>query len=214
MARFILADNQPLTRLAFRILVRRLEPEEICEVEDKRTLIGKLREHDDYVVLLDYTLFNFTESENLFTLVERYPNTMWILVCDDLTQDFMHRIFYNSERISIVFKDSDLTTASESLKAARRGQRYICQRAIEVISHGGPQKKEGGVPLTRTEIEVLRGIAQGKTTREIAAERFSSMHTINTHRKNIFHKLKVNTAHEAVRYAYRVGLFEPLEFYI
>lgn len=68
--------------------------------------------------------------------------------------------------------------------------------------------------LTSTEMAILRAVAQGKTTKEIAAERFSSIHTINTHRKNIFHKLGVNTAHEAVKYAIRAGWVDPSEFYI
>ena len=68
--------------------------------------------------------------------------------------------------------------------------------------------------LTATETEIVRAIAQGKTTKEIAADRFSSVHTITTHRKNIFRKLGVNTAHEVTRYALRAGLLDPSEFYI
>ena len=68
--------------------------------------------------------------------------------------------------------------------------------------------------LTNTEIEIVKAIAQGKTTKEIAAERFSSVHTVTTHRKNIFRKLKVNTAHEVIKYALRAGLVDSSEFYI
>ena len=51
-------------------------------------------------------------------------------------------------------------------------------------------------------------------TKEIATERFSSIHTITTHRKNIFRKLKVNTAHEVIKYALRAGWVDPSDFYI
>ena len=68
--------------------------------------------------------------------------------------------------------------------------------------------------LTTTEMEIVKAIAQGKTTKEIAAERFSSIHTITTHRKNIFRKLGINTAHEVVKYALRAGLIDSSEFYI
>ena len=68
--------------------------------------------------------------------------------------------------------------------------------------------------MTETEIEIVKAIAQGKTTKVIAEERFSSIHTINTHRKNIFRKLKINTAHEVVKYALRAGLIDSSEFYI
>ena len=68
--------------------------------------------------------------------------------------------------------------------------------------------------LTKTETEILKEIALGITTREIAEKRFSSSHTVNTHRKNIFRKLGVNNVHEAIRYAMRSGLVDAAEYYI
>ena len=54
----------------------------------------------------------------------------------------------------------------------------------------------------------------GMTTKEIAEKRFSSFHTVNTHRKNIFRKLNVNNVHEATKYALRAGLVDTAEYYI
>jgi DNA-binding CsgD family transcriptional regulator len=68
--------------------------------------------------------------------------------------------------------------------------------------------------LTATEKEILKEIAMGKTTREIATQRFVSVHTIMTHRKNIFRKLEVNNVHEATKFAMRSGLVDMAEYYI
>lgn len=57
-------------------------------------------------------------------------------------------------------------------------------------------------------------IARGKSVKEIAAERFSSTHTIITHKKNIFRKLGVNNVYEATKYAIRAGIVEMMEYYI
>lgn len=57
-------------------------------------------------------------------------------------------------------------------------------------------------------------IASGFSAKEIAAKRVSSIHTITTHKKNIFRKLGVNNIYEATRYAFRVGLIELVEYYI
>ena len=78
-----------------------------------------------------------------------------------------------------------------------------------VVSHSSEDVK-----LTPTELEILKDIALGMTTREIAEKRFSSFHTVNTHRKNIFRKIGVNTVHEATRYALRAGLVDAAEYYI
>ena len=87
------------------------------------------------------------------------------------------------------------------------------QKALELIIHQQYEEEKPDI-LTATEAEIVKAIAQGKTTKEIAEERFSSVHTITTHRKNIFRKLGVNTAHEVVKYAIRAGLVDPSEFYI
>ena len=68
--------------------------------------------------------------------------------------------------------------------------------------------------LTHTETEIVKAIAQGQTTKEIAAERFLSIHTVTTHRKNIIRKLGINIAHESAKYALRAGLIDSSEFYI
>ena len=106
-----------------------------------------------------------------------------------------------------------MSEVREALNAASRHTRYLSQRALETII---TQQQEEEMPsiLTSTEMEIVKAIALGKTTREIATERFSSIHTVTTHRKNIFRKLGVNTAHEVVKYALRAGLIDPSEFYI
>lgn len=94
-----------------------------------------------------------------------------------------------------------------------RGKRYICQHMTEMLL--APQHvAEDEVRLTKTETEILKDIALGLTTREIAEKRVSSFHTVNTHRKNIFRKLGVNNVHEATRYAFRAGLVDAAEYYI
>mgnify|MGYP002622552302 CR=1 FL=1 len=81
------------------------------------------------------------------------------------------------------------------------------------------QRKEanagsGKEQLTKTELQILKEIALGKTTKEIALEKFVSFHTVNTHRKNIFRKLGVNNVHDAVKYALRAGIVDLMEYYI
>jgi DNA-binding NarL/FixJ family response regulator len=113
-----------------------------------------------------------------------------------------------------VFKDGPLSELHEALQAVGRHTRYLSQRALETIITQQQEDDKADNILTQTEREIVKSIALGKTTKEIAAERFSSIHTVTTHRKNIFRKLGINTAHEAVKYALRAGLIDPSEFYI
>lgn len=214
MVNFILADNQELTAFALRTLIRELESATIHVAVNKDQLISQLQKEEKSIVVLDYTLYDIQDEEQLLVIIERFPRTQWIMVSDDLTIQVMRKLVYTVRNVSIVFKDSLFKLFRHAIDYATRGDRYLCQRAAEVLICQQADEEQRPKVLTETEIEILRGVAQGKTTKEIAYERYSSIHTVNTHKKNIFRKLQVNTAHEAIKYAFRAGLVDPSEFYI
>ena len=213
MRNFIIADNQELTRFALESLLQKDEGNVVYRAFDKAGLVALLKEHESAVVLLDYTLFDFADEDQLLIIAERFNLSDWILISDELTPQFIRRVVYSSHQFSMVFKDGPMSEIREALQTVERHTRFLSQRVLETII---TQQQEEETPsiLTTTEMEIVKAIAQGKTTKEIAAERFSSIHTVTTHRKNIFRKLGINTAHEAVKYALRAGLIDPSEFYI
>lgn len=182
------------------------------QAEDKTELILQLSEKPDSVVVLDYTLFDVNDIDELQILSERFSQARWIIFSFELTSDFVRRLMAVSNRFSILFKDSSLHEIRECLFLVNR-QRYVCQRMMEILLAPAAPREED-LHLTRTETEILKDIALGLTTKEIAERRFSSFHTVNTHRKNIFRKLGVNNVHEATRYALRAGLVDTAEYYI
>ena len=215
MRNYILADNQELTRFALESLLQKDEDNVIYRAYDRAGLVALLKEHESAVVLLDYTLFDFADEDQLLIIAERFGLSDWILVSDELTPQFLRRVVYSSHQFSVVFKDGPMSEIREALNAVNRHTRYLSQRALEVIITQQQQEEDKSESiLTETETEIVKAIAQGKTTKEIAAERFSSIHTVTTHRKNIFRKLGINTAHEAVKYALRAGLIDASDFYI
>ena len=214
MGKYILADNQDLTRFALETLIRQKGNTDIYKVSDKAGLIQLLKEHEDAVVLLDYTLFDFADENQLLIVAERFALSRWILISDELSPQFLRRVVYASHQFSIVYKDGSLKDFCDALYSVSRHNRHISQRVLEVIINQQQEEDKRSSYLTETETEIVRSIAQGKTTKEIAIERFSSIHTITTHRKNIFRKLGVNTAHEVIKYALRAGLVDSSEFYI
>lgn len=212
MAKYILADNRELTRFALENLIRQKEGV-VYKTSNKAGLVELLKEHENAIVLLDYTLFDFADVDQLLIVGERFALAQWILISEDLTPAFLRRVVYSSHQFSIVFKDEPLSSVREALQAASNHKRFFSQKALETIISQQEEEERPSI-LTETEIEIVKAIAQGKTTKVIAEERFSSIHTINTHRKNIFRKLKINTAHEVVKYALRAGLIDSSEFYI
>ena len=214
MGKYILADNQELTRFALESLLKKDESNVVYKATDKAGLVELLKEHEAAVVVLDYTLFDFADEDQLLIVAERFALSEWILISDELTPPFLRRVIYSSHQFSIVYKDGTLKDIRDALDDVSRHSRHISQRALETIIIQQQEEEERPSVLTTTEMEIVKAIAQGKSTKEIANERFSSVHTVTTHRKNIFRKLGINTAHEAVKYALRAGLIDPSEFYI
>ena len=181
--------------------------------EDKAELMLALKDNDDTVVVLDYTSFDINDADELLILQQRFTHTRWLLFSEDLSADFVRVLIASSMQFSILLKESPMSEIKEAMKFCIHGNRYICQRMTEVLlapSHDVEEK----INLTKTETEILKDIALGITTKEIAKKQFSSCHTVNTHRKNIFRKLNVNNVHEATKYALRAGLVDTAEYYI
>ena len=212
--KILLADKQDITRAGLTYVIEKMEGLETKFVEDKAELMLALKENEDTVVILDYTLFDINDAAELLILNQRFPYTRWLLFCEDLSADFVKVLIANSSMFSVLLKESQLMEIKEAIRFCVASKRFVCQRMMEVLLAPVQQEPEEKVNLTKTETEILKDIALGMTTKEIAVKRFSSFHTVNTHRKNIFRKLGVNNVHEATKYALRAGLVDSAEYYI
>ena len=212
--KILLADKQDITRAGLTYVIEKMEGLETKFVEDKAELMLALKENEDTVVILDYTLFDINDAAELLILNQRFPYTRWLLFSDDLSADFVRVLIASSSMFSVLLKESQLMEIKEAIRFCVASKRFVCQRMMEVLLAPVQQEPEEKVNLTKTETEILKDIALGMTTKEIAVKRFSSFHTVNTHRKNIFRKLGVNNVHEATKYALRAGLVDSAEYYI
>ena len=209
----ILADNQDITRAGLLYVFEQIGVENVVTATDKAALLDKLRDNPCSVVILDYTLFDFSGDSELLILGERFKNAFLVLFSEELSLDFVRRMVGTSLSVSVLLKESPMSEITDCLKQALAHKRYICQRMLEMMLVPA-NTLESKVPLTKPETEILRDIALGMTTKEIAEKRFSSFHTVNTHRKNIFRKIEVNNVHEATKYAIKSGLVDTADYYI
>lgn len=216
----ILADRQDITRAGLQYVLTDMFPGiELHYSEDKASLIERLKQSDfrpsnEAIVVLDYTQFDFINDSELSIVAARFPHSRWILFSEELSVDLVRRVIGAGAQFSVLLKESPMNEIRECIKYAVNDHRYICQRMTELLFAPQQHVEKELVTLTKTETEILRDIALGLTTKEIAEKRFSSFHTVNTHRKNIFRKLSVNNVHEATRYALRAGIVDEAEYYI
>jgi DNA-binding NarL/FixJ family response regulator len=212
MREFILADNQDITREGIISLIQRKAiADTIIMVSNRRELMEQLAIYPDAAVILDYTLFDFSDFQ-MMNAKQKYRDSIWLLFSDELSKYFLRQVLMSGNLFSIVMKNDSIDDILTALRCTACGMTYLCDLAEQVLREDVPDQIYD--KLTASERMVLHEIALGKTTKEIAFGHNLSFHTINTHRKNIFRKLEVNNAHDAVKCALRAGIIDASEYYI
>jgi DNA-binding NarL/FixJ family response regulator len=217
MRNVILADNQDISIAGWYYLFQGIsDGQVVAEATDKKDLISLLVSYPNALVILDYTLFDFESANELLIFQARFENVDWILFSDALSDEFMRTLLYNTQSFSVLMKDGSKDEILSALKEALKGNRFICNHVSNILLDNSRNIQNQGFKnlLTNTEQEILKEMALGKTTKEIASQRHVSVHTIMTHRKNIFRKIEVNNVHEATKYAMRAGIVDMAEYYI
>ena len=219
MRKFIIADNQDITKAGMMFLLSsQKDTALLLEADNKAELVQQLRLHPQAVVILDYTLFDFSGADELIVLHERFKEADWLLFSDELSMEFLRQVLFSSMAFGVVLKDNSKEEILSALQCASRKERFICNHVSNLLLSGSNASPVRHTLkddlLTPAERSVLKEIALGKTTKEIAAEKNLSFHTVNSHRKNIFRKLGVNNVHEATKYAMKAGIVDLVEYYI
>ncbi|MCC8187582.1 MAG: response regulator transcription factor [Bacteroides sp.] len=216
MPMIIVADNQDITSLGIVYICNSLEPvPEVKRVSGTEELVGELTLSPDAIVVVDYSLFDFSDRSELVILLERFCQVKWLFLERELTEASVYAVFGQYERAGMLWKGCSADELIHALNSLLEGRQYVCSK-VERSMHlsGNGKEKKVGLLLTDTEQQILYAMVQGKSTRQIAGERNSSVHTVYTHKKNIFRKLKVRNVREAVRCALQHGLVDPIEYYI
>ncbi len=210
---FIIADNQAISRAGLHRYITALFPSPtVVDATEKQSLIRRLAECGEGIVVIDYALFDLKSFDEYIVLQKRFPDSRWIWFSEELSEAMLLRI-NAEERSSILLKSCSEQEIETALRHAAGDRKYVCSPIKNFIDSRRKESKEKQL-LTPTEIEVLKLIAAGKSVKEIANARNSSAHTITTHKKNIFRKIGANNVYEATKYALRAGLVEMMEYYI
>jgi len=99
----------------------------------------------------------------------------------------------------------------QAIYSISNNERFFCNTVLNVILQQDDRKGNGDfTDLTPREIEIVQLVAEGLSSGEIAAKLSLSTHTVNTHRKNIMRKLKVNNSSELVVQAANAGILSQI----
>jgi DNA-binding NarL/FixJ family response regulator len=212
--RILLADDHALVRRGVRLILDN-EPDltVVAEAGDGAEALALARVHDIDLAVLDVAMPRLTGLQAARELSRRSPATRILLLSMyDNDQYFFEALRAGAS--GYVLKsvaDRDLV---EACRAVVREEPFIYPEALtalmrEYVQRAGRGQRLPGSVLSAREEEVVKLIAEGRSSQEIADLLVISVKTVERHRANILAKLEMRDRTQLTRYTIRVGLIEP-----
>jgi two-component system, NarL family, response regulator NreC len=202
--RVLLADDHALMRRSLRMLLDGEDGVEvIAEAADIASVTRDVLRREPHVLVLDLDMPGGSSIEAISRLRERAPGTKIVVMTMEENPVFAQRAFA-AGALGFVAKDLADGELAQAVRAAARGEGFISPRIATRLD--ALHRSLTDDALSAREVEVLRLIALGHTSVEIARKLHLSPRTVETHRANIHRKLGLATRAELVRYALRRGL--------
>jgi DNA-binding NarL/FixJ family response regulator len=166
------------------------------------------------IIAIDYQNFDFTSDNDFFNLKVFAP-TAAILVVSENSDGKQLKDVLKLGISYYIYKSSPEESFTSALKAIQNKRKFICSELYETLLQKDKKTHVAEIiKLSNCEVEIVRFIADGKTTKEIAEIKHLSFHTINSHRKNIFRKLNINNSSELIKYANNNDIINDMDYYI
>ena len=210
--RIVLADDHTLVRQGIRkILDGQGDLQVVGEAGDGVELLFLLNELKPSLVILDISMPNLQGIQTARQIKMKYPAMKILIMTMHKDKEYLYLALSAGAKGYLLKEDADkeLFTAIEKVQ---QGKTYISPYFSEDVVDDLVQigRADGKAifeidPLTSREREVLKLIAEGKSSKEIAALLFISVFTVNNHRASIMEKLNLNKATDLVKYAIRKG---------
>jgi len=207
----LIADDHQLIRKGLRILLQSQEQFEVVgEAENGIALLQCLQKIRPDILLLDISMPDMTglEVAQQIQLQAHPPHILFLTMYNTLA--------YIEEALLLgvsgyVLKDAAPHELFIAIETIMRGEVYLSPAISAQIMKGFQQKTPKlsvDQLLTQRQLEVLRLVAKGSSSKEIARELGISIKTIETHRSQIMQRLDIHNMTGLVRYAVKMGLVD------
>ncbi len=210
--RIVLADDHVLVRQGLRrILAERADLEVVGESSDGIELLDLLNHVTTHLVILDIFMPNLRGIEAIHEIKVAHPDVNVLILTMNKDKEYLYLALSEGAKGYLLKEDADKELFS-AIEKVRQGKTYISPFFSEEVFDDLVQIGRGNAktifetdPLTPREREVLKLVAEGKSSKEIANLLFISVSTVNNHRASIMEKLNLNKATDLVKYAIRKG---------
>lgn len=212
--RILLADDHALVRSGLRMILE-TEPDltVVAEAANGFEAVAALSEYEIDLVILDIAMPRMTGIQAAREIARSDPEVrLLMLSMYDNEQYFFESL--KAGAAGFVLKSVADRDLIEACRATMRGESFLYPGAVTALVRDYLQLVRQGIDLpdailTPREEEVLKLVAEGLSTKQVADTLFISVKTVDRHRANLLQKLGLRDRLALTRYAIRAGLIEP-----
>jgi len=212
MIRVLLADDHALVRAGIRSLLGAMaEVEVVGEASSGEEALELAQRKNPDVVLMDIAMRGITGLEAAAAMRERLPAVRVVILSMHSGEEYVLQAL-RAGAAGYLLKDAATGELELALRSVMRGESWLSPAVSRQVVEGYVQRTGGETApevLTARQREVLRLVAGGKSTKEIAFLLNLSVKTVETHRAQIMDRLGIRDVAGLVRYALRTGLVPP-----
>ncbi len=208
--RVLLADDHAMLRQALRnVLERERDIDVVAEANNGADALRIAKELRPDVVVMDISMPGVDGINATRRLLTSTPAARVLALSTHAERHFIMQMLAAGAR-GYVTKTAGVNEMLKAVRAIAEGQTYLCQDAAnamaEAVRGNGKTGSPSGETLGRRERDVLRLLAEGKTSQQIGEQLHIATGTVDVHRRNIMRKLGLHTVAELTQYAIREGL--------
>lgn len=210
MTRVLLIDDHTLVRAGLRALIDDLPGfTVVAEGADGDQALPLIDEHRPDVVIMDISMQRMSGLDALQQLREPYPSLPVIILSMHAQREHVMRAIRGGAS-AYLLKEAAETELELALKAVLAGQQYLSPAVSGAVIDSLLQREQPAEAevLTARQREVLRLLALGRNTKEIAYELSLSVKTVESHRAQIMERLAIRDLASLVVYAIRHGIIQ------
>ena len=207
--RILVADDHPVVRRGVKALLETHANWQVCgEASTGREAVEQVKRLDPDIVVLDLSMPELNGLDATRRIMQDAPRTQVLVLTMHHSEELAHQVLRAGARGYVLKSDADreLIAAVDSL------QRH---RSFRTPNLGGPPQGEPGTltvgvdaDLTPREREIVQLVAEGRSSKEVAAMLQISIKTVESHRTNVMRKLRIRSVSQLVRYAVRNGIVQ------
>ncbi|MEI8204628.1 MAG: response regulator transcription factor [Bacteroidota bacterium] len=212
--KIILVDDHDIVRDGLKVLLMNLSDIKVIgEVSTGFELFNLLQNIKPDIILMDISLPKMSGIVITKTISLEYPACKVIMLTASVNEKSVSESF-KAGALGYLPKNIRQDELLDAIREVHKGNRYIAKSISDDVMNKylsknksealGQPKVEG--ELTKRELEIIELFAEGYNYKEVAERLSISYNTVETHKKNIFEKLEINSIVELVKYAIKHGI--------